>query len=89
MINTNNEDINNIEEFVIKFPNNIVVDKEKMQEMLNRRVSMIMDREIKITILDNQNHIKVIKINPLTNLIMDIFPHSQIIYYSNKDGMQK
>jgi len=50
---------------------------------------MIMDREIKITILDNPNHIKVIKIHPLTNLIMDIFPHSQIIYYLSKDGMQK
>ncbi len=89
MINTNNEDINNIEEFVIKFPNNIVIDKEKMQEMLSRKISMIMDREIKITILDNPNHIKTIKTCPLTNLIMNIFPHSQIIYYSSKDGMQK
>ena len=88
MTDVDNIDVSDIEEFVIKFPNNIVVDKEKMQEMLSRKVNMIMDREIKITILDNQNHIKVIKIHPLTNLIMDIFPHSQIIYYSNKDGMQ-
>lgn len=89
MTDVDNIDVSDIEEFVIKFPNNIVVDKEKMQEMLSRKVNMIMDREIKITILDNPNHIKTIKTCPLTNLIMDIFPHSQIIYYSNKDGMQK
>lgn len=88
MTDVDNIDVSDIEEFVIKFPNNIVVDKEKMQEMLSRKVNMIMDREIKITILDNPNHIKTIKTCPLTNLIMNIFPHSQIIYYSNKDGMQ-
>lgn len=88
MTDVDNIDVSDIEEFVIKFPNNIVVDKEKTQEMLSRKISMIMDREIKITILDNPNHIKTIKTCPLTNLIMDIFPHSQIIYYSNKDGMQ-
>lgn len=88
MTDVDNIDVSDIEEFVIKFPNNIVVDKEKTQEMLSRKISMIMDREIKITILDNPNHIKTIKTCPLTNLIMNIFPHSQIIYYSNKDGMQ-
>ena len=88
MTDVDNIDVSDIEEFVIKFPNNIVVDKEKMQEMLSRKVNMIIDREIKITILDNPNHIKTIKTCPLTNLIMDIFPHSLIIYYSNKDGMQ-
>lgn len=88
MTDVDNIDVSDIEEFVIKFPNNIVVDKEKMQEMLSRKVNMIMDREIKITILDNPNHIKTIKTCPLTNLIMNIFPRSQIIYYSNKEGMQ-
>lgn len=88
MTDVDNIDVSDIEEFVIKFPNNIVVDKEKTQEMLSRKISMIMDREIKITILDNPNHIKTIKTCPLTNLIMNIFPHSQIIYYSNKDSIQ-
>jgi hypothetical protein len=78
--------INDIEEFVIKFPNNAVIDKEKMQDMLSEKVGTIMQNNAKVTILDNHDHTKVIKIDPLTNLILDLFPKSQVIYYLSKEG---